>query len=327
MEHQIFSQQGLSPEVIASEEKIWTDAIEKTREALEKEVDFILISNIFANIYKKCLPNLSEEEINKKLAGIVHPRYEVLYSLSGKTEEEYIKGKEKDNNAETDGIKIRYSARDYYEKGKIDITSLVKSSIHELLHIVADKNETNEDLFSTGVSVNSESSFEENPLFFNKTNEGLTEFISDAVYSEYMARKGEMITTEKFTGEDKDGVRYNLAPRNASYIGERLDIYILMNELQKITELPLERICQRLVKEYITNGDLLREEIVTEFREYPEVINTLEKLKRNHVTKFSEEELDRFEEEIQTTELVFAKTLFGRDAVGEYNKKIIDSLK
>lgn len=325
-----FSEQNLNPDVLKEEEQIWALSIERTKEAIERNVDFNLISSIFGEIYQKCFPGISKEELSKKLESVTHPTYEVLYSLF--EVDDVLERKdisESEDSAYTDGKIIRYASSVYCtSNGEVDVPYLIKTSIHELLHVFAGSfsNPGTGEIFSTGVSHQKQVYGGNHASFFEKVNEGLTELISDAVFAEYLARKGEMVSLGNQKDVHLSDGDFDMPERHMTYGEERVDLYKLIHEIGEASSFSIESIFQALVKEYFTRGYLLREEIVEAFKDFPQIQEALEKMKRNLSEGNTEDDQGHLYELAHRSELVLIKALFGRDVIGQYNKKIVDSL-
>lgn len=336
MEGNRFSPENLEPSVLEKEQTVYSLAVERVKETIEREVDFAMIADIFGDMYKKCFPDIINAELDRLKENIKNPIYEVKYVLtdskyllSDKDDEETEDGEINEHSAHTDGKIIRYSASIYYsENGQVDTTLLIKDSIHELLHIFAGalQNFGTGELFSTGISHTRQIKNGEEFNFFDSINEGLTEVMVDAVFSEYFARKGDLNSYDNQEDVYLEDGQFDIPSRHMAYETERCDIYKLMNEIGEVSGFSNEIIAQALVREYLTNGYLLREEIVEAFKDFPKIITILRAHESNLSDGITDEELFFLHNQAHTVELSFIKALFGRDVIGKYNKKVIESL-
>lgn len=327
MEGSPMSQANLIPLVLEKEEMMWQFAIERTTEALEKDIDFVLISNILRDIYKKCFPGIPAEILDAKIENLSHIKCDVLYTIINPDDlkNSLTEGVE----AHTDGKVIQYAASKCCDdEGNPDVPKLLKVSIHELLHIAAGRSLATGtgEVFSTGIDQAKQIHIGKEALYFRNINEGLTELIADAVYSEYLARKGEVSSSCSLEDVHLPEGEFALPGRYISYENERIAIYSLIDELEKVSGFSYDTICQTLVKEYFTNGYVLRDEMVEAFEGNPEIIQILERYKRNLIEDYGNDVHAYLHDTLQGSEVHFIKAIFGRDVIGVYNKKVVESL-
>ena len=70
----------------------------------------------------------------------------------------------------------------------------------------------------------------------------------------------------------------------------------------------------------------MRDDIIDDFKDFPEVINILDMLKRTIIQDSPAKLLAELMEESHLEESYFINAIFGRDVIGKYNKKVVDSL-
>lgn len=318
MEYSPFSQYGLQEDVLNKEIGKEYKFIENTKDAIEKEVDFHAIADIIKDLIIKSKPGISESEIKEELSRLHNVKIEVKYVLHDEDDISYH------GSANTDGNYINYSAFALCDsKGIPDTESLIYVSIHELLHVATGSFGLSGDNYKTGIEEQKNIKGEQ-VTFFTLANEGLTELITSAIYSEYVARrKGLGGVKQKIDLNDTGKV---LIEKDMSYIKERIAMMNLIKHISFLTGFTNEEVCRSFVSLYITKGSLLEEDLIDEFKEYPEVLETIEAFKRNLIAEISiNEEQDYINKYIESLDL-FAKALFGRDVIGEYNIKTIDEI-
>lgn len=303
---------------VSEEQKVVT--IEKVKEALEKSIDRHLVVNVIEDIFSRCLPDVTKEQVKNIMMSILPPKIEVVYFI-----DPLITG-EKPRRAETNGINIMFSAREFYTNNVVDIAELLHVYIHEALHVVSvDRNSYETDgSFTTGVSIATEQMLQNEPVFYfyNKFNEALTELLADAVQTEYLTRKGEASHHKTLLIDEKEF----LIERPFAYQEERIVVQKIIKKIVEVSGFSNDQVVRAFVREYFTNGYLGRDEIVEAFKGYPEVYSKLKKLGNNFTFEVSKAELEKYEFDMISTEFDFVKALFGRDVIGQYNKKVVDSL-
>lgn len=328
MESKVLSNNDFSLKKPEAAEKSGEALLLRTKEIIDKEINFTLISEIIGDIYKKCIPGVSSEILAKISDFVNHPKYQVQYSqLDGD-----------DARADLGSMRMSFSAEAVVgDHGGINSTKLLKNVIHELLHLVTRSyRQDSLSIVYTGVRAHVLKGSQEYS-FFERLNEGLTEIIADAVFAEYVAREGSVSavhrTSDFIIGEMKLAIPF----RYPSYVRERLGVFRLIEVLQSATSVNnsdfdhnYDSLCRALVREYFTNGYLLSDEMYEVFAESPGLLDILEKLRDDDSIlgehDLSEDSQIEYLSQLTFGESNFIKALFGRDVVGAYTAKAINSL-
>ncbi len=337
MEHSPFSQQGLDANQLEKEETLELKSIHSVQEAV-KEIDFTLINRILRDIYTKFTGDLSDEDRNFyfKLDENfnIHVKYTELIDLS-----HYGAFLSNTTNikAYTHNGRIVIFACEYVNNyGDIDSKTkllLIRDIVHEMLHIkssFAEEDIASEKLkFTSGISPKPLSNNDGTLMDhddnkgddFILVNEGLTELITDAIFSEYLARSGVLKEFEQNNGLD---TQPDYIDRGALYLSGRLALVSLVDMIAQHTGVSEDKVYQALVIEYLTGGDIMRAEIMDECKDSPEISAFLEKMKSNDlkdiVKSYSEEERNTLLDFMNKHKLVHIKAILGRDYIGETNK-------
>ncbi|MFA5132061.1 MAG: hypothetical protein WC444_01890 [Candidatus Paceibacterota bacterium] len=337
MEHPPYSQSALTQESLSQEELVWNERISEVKEVLEREIDFNLIGDIISELYRKSFPEIKQEDVRQVLDDVYRPSIVVDYTISyqepKKREGVHFSQESQivDALAATDGKSIYFYARSFYDKGSVDKGRLLSASIHESLHIASSKffslshemkltGVTN--LFSKKLTNKEEIVGRE----FNDLNEGLTELITDAIYSEYLARKGE-VTSPVFEEVDPEsGMSFGLIGSPMEYEEGRLFAYEFMEEFSRVSGLGLDETARSMVAEYFAGEGFHRDEIKELVSNDETLLEMLAVAKRNIPVGYNKESLDFVKNELSHQEKLFTWALFGRDEVGRYNEKIHESL-
>jgi hypothetical protein len=218
---------------------------------------------------------------------------------------------------------MRFSARDFFENGKANNNEILRTFIHESLHIASMDVSGGNKISNSGLAQEHIYKLVDTnvqAVFFNKINEGVTELITDAIYTEYLARKGINPEADAEHFSNLQGVRFR--DRYRTYLEERYYVTKFIQEVTKVSGLGESEVIHALTKEYFSNGNLLRSEMREAFVDHPEIIQMLETVKRNMNPEINEDEFESIDQQIITEKSQFALALFGRDVIGEYNEKI-----
>jgi hypothetical protein len=330
-----FPQVELTAKHLEKDERLYVEAIERVNEILKHEIDYETIGTIIEDICKRCFPDSSKskvvfkriEELKKRLFAFNVKYVDVVEEKNG----DIVFSK---NRAQIGEQSITFFAKEFLNsEDKVDAQMLIDTVIHELLHLVVWGHEhiKNEKGVATisglmyqkfSVTEKSELHFQE---YFRSLNEGLTELIKDAVYSEYQARKGTAFDSPEFgmdVGLEK-GVVVNPLMRFVGYSSKRADVKVLINEIHKATGISEDDVFRSLVSEYFTNGNLTREELLKLFGEYEGLTSLLDRLSKDiNAREYSQDEIEQDFKDTIFSEQGYIRALFGRDVVGSYNKKI-----
>lgn len=158
---------------------------------------------------------------------------------------------------------------------------------------------------------------------FTLLNEGLTELIADAVFSEYFARSG---SVREYEEKKKWYQKESLIDRGAAYLDERVAVVLLVSKISEYSGVPEDKVYQSLLAEYLVAGDLCRSELLDECKDAPEVQELLLQLKQNDAaifSKYNHTDIDPILDLWNKSCLTHVKAMTGRDYVGETNKKRI----
>ncbi len=334
MEHAPFSNQGLEPERLEKEEGLWVQKREQVEDFLKNEIDFTAIGDIIGEMYFKSRPDAPErgqDDLRKyRFSNIYDPKYEVqyVYSDNGKAV-----------TAQAKKGRIHFSARSFFENNELNRALLLHVTIHELCHLASltvsfdSKTERTQLSGVSSVTYNVQALREDTvegkdkelEVLFSGLNEGITEFVSDAVYSEYLARTGKVLETVYQKGFVTNEV-HGLIETPVTYYDERIAAYELIEKISQESELPMETVTEGFVQAYLRNERLDSEDLLSFFDEDSKAVLFLNKLKGNDIAKHEHDKQRFLVDILPNTERIFVKALFGRDVVGTYNKNIIESL-
>lgn len=332
---QSFPQAELTAKHLEKDERLYVEAIERVNEILKHEIDYAVIGNILEEICGRCFPDRSKGEI-------VFSRIEEIKNGLYSYHVKYVDVEEGENGdisfsknrAQIKSKSITFFAKEFLnDEDKIDAQLLTDTIIHELLHLVTWGHEQNKNekgvLMMSGVMYKEFSFNEQSELhigeYFRSLNEGLTELIKDAVYSEYQARKGIAFDYPEYgmAIESKDGSVISPLMRSVAYNAQRMDVQILVDEIYKATEIPLEDIWRSLVSEYFTNGNLTRAELLKLYGDHESLASLVVRLSEDlHARDYPQAVANYNFYNTIFIEQDFVKALFGRDVIGRYNKKI-----
>ena len=337
MESAPFSPQGLDADQLEKEEALVLKSIDSVQEAV-KEIDFTVINEILRDIYTKFTGDISDEDRNFyfKLDENFNIRVKYTELINFSHYGAFISNTTNIKAYTRDGGIIIF-AREYVNSyGDTDSKTrlaLLRDIIHEMLHIkssFAEEDIASENLkFTSGISPKQSRNKDETLIIHddNKSddfiiaNEGLTELITDAIFSEYLARSGKLKELEQDNGSD---IQADYIDRGALYFSGRLALVSLVSMIAEYTGVSEDKVYQAFVIEYLTGGDIMRAEIMDECKDSPEISAFLEKMKSNDlkdiVKSYSEKERNTLLDFMNKHKLVHIKAILGRDYIGETNK-------
>lgn len=339
MEISPFFQQGLDPGQLEREKALVLKSIDSVQEAI-KEIDFRLIKEILTDFCKK-LGGVSDEDRAFFLKHILEMEYDIHVVYSEELDSNLQGGLygEKHQSKGTVTIMsvwnnvITIFARECVDgNGELhyeDRLLLMRGMIHEILHAQTElsvkDDVTGESQEHIGIAYLNESnegdSMDQNGLPFMLLNEGLTELITDAVFSEYLARSG---TVKGYEVIRKWYHKELLIDRGVTYINERMAIMALVSKISEYSGVPEDKVYQSLLSEYFTLGDLSRSELLDECKDAPEIKELLLQVKQNNSDIFSHydnADIDPILDLWDKSCLAHVKAMVSRDYIGEVNKR------
>ncbi len=332
METAPFGEGGLNPKQLEKEEAIVTRAIDSVQEAI-KEIDFKVIDQILFTILKKAYPELSSLQFHKNFSfdGVypIRVKYSQFMDLSHYGSSFENEGGHASAYYDDDNIVV-FAREHVDDEGNMhddQKPALIKTLIHEAMHLMSTAvYEKKSDTWEAWTGVTKQRSSEDTSeklesLPYMRLNEALTEVVADAVYSEYLARTGSVTTFEE---KSKWYKKESHIDRNAGYISERMALATLVDMLAKHSGVDEGRVYQALAVEYLKNGDLMRSEMLEEYKETDDIRSFLDNLKQNKdetFPSFSDEKIEEISAFLSVKELTAIKALVSRDYIGEVNKR------
>lgn len=329
MEHTAFSNAGLDPLQLEKEATIVDRSIEEVKMAL-KEVDFKVVDDILLGIFRKVYPNISDDGLKSDFSFDGQYDIKVKYTegLEGGRYNNTTPQTVSSSSAYARGTQVAIMAREFVnEEGAMTggmKARLIKTAIHEIMHVKSFYTTPSGDMAFTGLASSTVYNPEDNASFLH-LNEALTEVITDAVYSEYLARTGVATQNEEVFENNNKIPLY----RYATYLNERLALQKLVEMISKNSELPVEKAYESLVVEYFKNGDLRRSEILSEIDDQ-ELKEFLEKIETNDskiLQSFSPTEIKIYVDYLHWSQAQAINSIVGRDYISSVNNQRYEEVK
>lgn len=326
MEGDPFSSQNLAQPSLELEQLSFAQKIDHVQDFVKNEVQYSLLGDIFGELLRKSRAanrasmhgvTGENELIENRVKNVKEPSLHVEY-LSSFTDKYSGETTDRSSLAHTDGKSISFSASFFFAHSKLQKNLLLKAVVHELVHVASFTGITAGISTAEKVTIGKQ---EKIINYFELLDEALTEMISDAVYSEYLARSGEIMNDE-FKKRDDNGMEYGLIDIPITYYNARIQLIALINELTQATSSSEELVIQSLVGTYFRNGKLDDVSIKEAFADNKEILEYIEQTKRNLVDGITEDDIEYLEEDLLKEESVFTCALFGRDEIGRRNQEV-----
>ncbi len=327
MEHSPFSDAGLHPDQLEKEQALVEPSIRSVQETIQK-IDINTIIDILFGLYSRTRGIAKAEETKEQFRHRVYPHIIVKYSddINLKHYGERFVSQNEPPQAYSLHGSIVFLAREIVNNdgtlGSLGDFFIIKLLIHEMLHSISTVQTIDT---TTGAAVElsgvSKNVGQREGGEFRVINEGLTEVIADAVFSEYLARTGELSRYHENEGYSD---RQKLVSRFAGYLRERYALMLFVHELSNETKVSEGEVYQALLTEYLATGDISRSEIIDECKSNEVVQKMLRQFRDNIIDEQDLPGIDDLEKIISSftiKELAHVHKLVGRDYIGETNKR------